>query len=473
VPDKPHILILMTDQQRADCLSCAGHPVVRTPNMDRIAAEGVRFENAVTTCPLCMPARASFVSGRYCHNHGIWRNAGQLPADDETFFHRLQAAGYRTAYIGKSHFYAHHAGEHLRDHEAYMRARGIDHVHETTGPWATVNTGSYMTDAWGPAKWQAFRDDYERRRGTPWATWASPLSEADFPDSYVGRQAETFIEGCDGGKPVCLFVGFPGPHDPFDAPGRYATMYDPGACAPAIAPEPIDGAPPVAAAYLATREKFLRGRERIPPDLAAPAAGNYFGKISLIDHWVGRILDAYARRGWLDDTLVVLWSDHGEMLGDHGRFFKNVFYESAVRVPLLLRWPGRVPAGAVRPHLAETIDVFDTLVAGAGAEPSARSFGRSLLEPARRGDAAHRDAAFSEATCREVGVPDGPARATMVRTDRWKYAVSDAGEPLVLFDLAADPLEQHNLAADPADDDVRAELDRRIGRWLLATQDVQ
>ena len=111
MPDKPHILILMTDQQRADCLSCAGHPVLRTPNMDRIAAEGVRFASAVTTCPICMPARASFVSGLYCHNPGMWTNTGQLPAADETFFHHLQAAGYHTAYIGKSHFYTHHAGD--------------------------------------------------------------------------------------------------------------------------------------------------------------------------------------------------------------------------------------------------------------------------------------------------------------------------------------------------------------------------
>ena len=130
--DAPHILILMTDQQRADCLGCAGHPLLQTPNMDRIAAGGVRFENAITTSPICMPARASFVSGLYCHNHGMWTNRGQLPAADETFFHHLQNAGYHTAYVGKSHYYGPHPGEHLRDYEGYMHARGIDHVHETS-----------------------------------------------------------------------------------------------------------------------------------------------------------------------------------------------------------------------------------------------------------------------------------------------------------------------------------------------------
>ncbi len=462
---KPHILILMTDQQRGDCLGCAGHPVLRTPNMDRIAAEGVRFASAVTTCPVSMPARASFVSGLYCHNHGMWGNAGQLPAGDETFFHHLQRAGYATGYIGKSHFYEHRGGEHLRDHEDYMHARGIDSVHETTGPWATVTVGSYLTDHWGPGKWQAFRDDYERRRGTPWATWASPLSEADFPDSYVGRRAVEFVEGFDGRKPFCLFVGFGGPHEPFDAPGKYATMYHPAGCPAPIPPEPAEDLPPAAAAHVGTRQRFLRGAQEIPPEAVAAARANYYGKISLIDHWVGGVLEALGGRGWLEDTLIVFWSDHGEMAGDHGRFFKSCFYESAVRVPLVLRWPGRLPAGAVRPHLGQTVDVFDTLLEAAGCPPSSRSLGRSLLPAAGDPAAPLREAAFSEIRLDRHG-----GRGTMVRTDRHKYAVNESGEPLMLFDLAADPAEQHNLAGETAHAGLRAELDRRVYRWLLGTQ---
>ena len=147
MPDKPHVLILMTDQQRADCLGCAGHPLLRTPNMDRIAAEGVRFANAVTPSPICMSARASFISGLYCHNHGIWANRGQLPADDETYFHHLQSAGYTTAHVGKSHLYDHSGSRHLRDDEGYLHARGIEYVHETTGPWATTKAASSVAAA--------------------------------------------------------------------------------------------------------------------------------------------------------------------------------------------------------------------------------------------------------------------------------------------------------------------------------------
>ncbi len=464
----------MTDQQRADCLSCAGHPVLRTPSMDRIAAEGVRFGSAVTTSPICMPARACFVSGLYCHNHGMWTNAGRLPAEDETFFRHLQQAGYATAYVGKSHFYEHHAGEHLRDHEPYMHARGIEYVHETTGPWATVKTRSYMTDRWEElGLYKAFQEDYERRRGIPWAARPSPLPEEEFLDSYIGRQAVTFIEEYRGGRPVCLFVGFGGPHEPFDAPGRYATMYDPAECPEPIPPEPIRrDLPPAAAAYARDRDRFRRSLEAIPPEHVAAARANYCGKISLIDQWVGRVLEAFARRGWLEEAMIVLWSDHGEMLGDHGRFHKTVFYESSVRVPLIVRWPGQIPAGVVRPHLAQTIDVFDTLLEAAGCPPSQRSFGRSLLPACRDEGAMLREAAFSEIDCRML-LDSSSGRTnlvTMVCSERYKYAVSEAAQPLMLFDLAEDPLEQNNLAGEAGHAGLRAELERMICHWLLATQ---
>ena len=469
MPDRPHILILMTDQQRADSMGCTGAAPLQTPNMDRLAAEGVRFANAVTSCPLCMPARASFVSGLYCHSHGMWANRGRLPAGDETFFQHLQRAGYHTAYVGKSHFYEHLRGEHLRDYEPYMRARGIDTLHETTGPWATTITRSYMTDRWEKlGLYKAFRDDYARRRKNPTASWPSPLPAEEFLDSYIGREAVSFVDGYDGAAPVCLFAGFGGPHEPFDAPGQYATMYDPADCPPAIAPEPIpDGLAPAARGYIHRRDSYLKGADAIDPAAAAATRANYYGKIRLIDEWFGRVLDAFDRRGWLDETLVVHWSDHGEMCGDHGLYHKMCFYESSVRVPLTIRWPGELPAGQVRPHLAGTVDVFDTLLSAAGCEPSARSQGMNLLDACRDESAPLREAAFSE-----VALPvDGRSlRTTMVRTDRYKYAVTESAEPIMLFDLAEDPLEQRNLAADPAAADIRAALDHRIQRWLLETQ---
>ncbi len=452
----PHILILMPDQLRADCMGCAGNEIIQTPNLDRLAAEGVRFTHAVTTSPLCMPARASFVSGLYSHNHGMWSNAGQLPAEDETFCHHLQRTGYYTAHVGKSHFYA-HGGRHLREYEPYMHARGLDWVHETTGPWATMRTDSYMTDRWAElGLLKAFRDDYQRRRDTgPTAVWPSPLPVEEFLDGYIGRQAVEWVEGYEGDKPTCLFVGFGGPHEPWDAPGNYATMYGPDAMGLGIpAPDPPDWLPASAA------RRQTQGRVRgMTEDDVRKIRANYLGKITLVDHWSGQILDAFDRRGWLDDTLVVVWSDHGEMLGDHGRLHKSVFYESAVRVPLILRWPGHIPGGATSDALVQQIDVFPTLLEAVGAEPSKRCFGRSLwpLLGGERG--AHREAVFSEVD-----------RKSMVRTERRKYAADDRGNGYMLFDLEADPEEQRNLVGHTEARELEREMRDRLLNWLLATQ---
>ena len=452
----PPILILMPDQMRADCLGRAGHPVIRTPNLDRLASEGTRFSHACTNSPLCMPARASFVSGTYPHNHGMWNNAGALPSNDETFFHHLQAAGYHTAYVGKSHFYE-HGGFHMRDREPYMHARGLDDVHETTGPWATVTTDSYMTDDWAEkGLLKAFRDDYEKRRETgPCAVWPSPLPTGDFMDSYIGRTAAQWVDGYAGDKPPCLFVGFGGPHEPWDAPGEYAEMYDPAQMPPAIPlADPAEWVPDKARERIVNRRIAGMAEEDI-----RRIRGNYYGKISLIDHWVGEIIAAFERKGWWDNAIVAFWSDHGEMAGDFGWLHKSNFHESALRVPLMVRWPGVARAGAVSEALTQTIDVFPTLLEAAGRDPSRRAFGRSLTPLLRDETTEHREAVFSEVN-----------HITMIRTEHHKYALDSEGDGFMLYDLAADPEERNNLIGHPDCAELERELRERILCWLASTQ---
>src|SRR5919109_350755 len=236
---RPNILFLMPDQFRHDALSCAGHPAYRTPHIDRLAAEGVRFTCAYANAPLCMPARASVVSGLYPHNHHIWANAGELPANDETFAHLLQQVGYHTAYVGKSHFYQQGRGVDMVEREPYMRARGFEDVHETPGPHASTSTESRLSRYWRErGLLEVYREDYRRRAaaGGAIAVWPSPLPEEDFLGSYIGARALDWLRSHDGGsegraagsaKPFFLWVGFGGPHEPWDAPRRYATMYDP------------------------------------------------------------------------------------------------------------------------------------------------------------------------------------------------------------------------------------------------------
>lgn len=458
---QPNILILMPDQLRADAMSCAGHPMVETPNMDRLASEGVRFSNAYTVCPICMPARASFISGLYPHNHGMWTNSGSLSANDETFFHHLQKAGYYTAHVGKSHYYP-HGNLHMRDKEDYMHARGIDYVHETTGPWATVSTDSYMTDHWQKlGLLKAFRDDYIKRRevGGYKSVWASPLPVDEFMDSYIGRRAAEFIESYDKSKPFCLFVGFGGPHEPWDAPGEYAEMYKPDDTPPHI---PLEEPQDWVSEHVAHRMK--QGQvEGMNEGHIRKIRANYYGKVSLIDRWFGEIFSVLEQKGFWDNTMVVFWSDHGEMAGDHQRLHKSVFYDSSVRVPLIIRMPDRLNAGDLSEAFVENIDVYPTLLDAVGAEPSKRCFSRSLMPVLQDTSKGHRDATFCE-------INSAGYNNIMIRTDKHKYAIDNTGKGYMLYDISVDSEEQINLIGHPDLADVEKNCRDRILEFLVNDQ---
>ncbi|KPJ63533.1 MAG: hypothetical protein AMS15_00095 [Planctomycetes bacterium DG_23] len=300
--DHPNILILMPDEQRADSMSCAGHPVVKTPHMDRLAAEGVLFSNAYTPSPVCMPARSSFLTGLYCHNHGQWGNYGKLPADADTYCHRVKAVGYHTCHIGKSHYYA-HSGGHLDEHKPFLNALGWQEVYETTGPQATRRTDSIMTDHWREVGClETFREDYARRAevGHTAALWPSPMPEGETIDDFVGRTAVEYIEGYDRDEPLLLFVGFGGPHPPWDAPADWAKRYDPAHMPPNLPPiELSEWLPPAAAAHARKQKK---GERQVTPEINAKIRTLYYAKISHIDWWMGQILDAMDARGMLEDT---------------------------------------------------------------------------------------------------------------------------------------------------------------------------
>ncbi|HEU5316391.1 MAG TPA: sulfatase-like hydrolase/transferase, partial [Chloroflexota bacterium] len=429
---RPNILIILPDELRADALGCAGHPVYRTPHVDRLAREGVRFTNAYCTGPLCMPARASMISGLYPHNHGVQENAGSLPADDESYARLLRDAGYATAYVGKTHFGSDAPGRDFVAHEAFVRQRGFDYIHQIPGPAALTKTDNHLTRRWAErGLLEKYREDYRRRAADGGAgAWASPLPLEEFADSYVGAKAEEWLRGYDDHRPFLFVVGFGGPHPPFDAPEPYASMYDPAAI-----PDPI---PP----------------EKVPDDwerraqIAKERMANYGGKISLIDDRVGRILAILDERGWTENTLVIFLSDHGEMGGDHGRYHKSVFFEGAARIPFIVRWTAALPAGTRVDAPIEQLDLFATVVEAGGAPPSARAFARSLLPLARGdGDAPARDAVFSELK-----------RQIMIRTQRHKYVVDAEGAGLQLFDLREDPTERRNLVGHAGTETLEREL---------------
>lgn len=446
---RPNLLILMPDQLRADCLQEGSG--ARMPHLERLAGEGLHLRQAYTTNPLCMPARASFLTGRYCHQHGMWRNEGRLARWTRTYLHRLARAGYHTAQLGKAHVYDHVPCRDLRLQERRMRALGFTQVEEVTGPIATTHTASVVTDHWEErGLLELFREDYARRReaGPLDSTWPSPLPEGEGLDDRIGQLALDFLASPDARRPFAAFVGFAGPHWPWDAPRTWAERFDPSnQPGPLPVTEPEAHVPEPAASF----QRHLQGRVEPTAEQAGRIRAAYHAKAAHVDAWIGRILDALEEHGLADDTAVLFWSDHGEMLCDKGRLGKAVLYEQAVRVPVVLRLPPAMggPRGTGSDALVSIVDAFPTLLELGGCEPVA-SMGRSLVPLAVGATARHRDAVLAEVDGGDGFEGARIRRRTLVRDRTHKLVTTHRGEPLSLHDLEVDPHEEHNLLGTPA-----------------------
>jgi arylsulfatase len=445
-----NILFIMTDQQRWDAMGCSGG-WVETPNLDRLAAEGVRFTNCVTTSPICVPARLSLATGLYPHNTGVWRNVHHTMAPEtDNWMRELKRLGYRTSVFGKTHLHPHvgitndelrGAGAavprfDLRDKEGLLHAWGLDDVNEIGGPRASANMLSHMTAMWADkGLLPAYQADFaERFSNKPHVVRPSTLPLEDYADVYVGQQAKNYLEQYDKDEPWCCWVSFGGPHEPWDTPEPYASRYR-----PEDMPEPVPRSADDDAASMGMLQRLYDHPETSPqfePGEIAAMRANYAGNVTLIDDQIGDLLKVLEARGWYDDTIIVFTSDHGEMNGDHGLIYKMNFFDGSVRVPLIVRAPGRGIPGLVSDSLAENIDVGPTLLELAGTRPQHYQFARSLVAALDGGE--HRQTVLSEF-----------AGEVMLMDHEWKAVVNNAGIVYQLFNLNDDPDERHNLAGLP------------------------
>lgn len=436
---RPNFVIIMADQQSPHVLGHAGDPVVRTPNLDKLAARGVRFAANYCGSPLCVPSRMTFLTSRHCSGIEVWSNGCVLDSETPTFPAALAAAGYETVLAGRMHF----TGPDQRHgftrrtigdvSQPLQTAKGKHPLlgmipRETTGQ----SKGAIETAGAGKTSYMAYDDAVTR-------------SACDFLAEWDGRSSD---------KPLALVVGYVLPHCPYICPPELYRYYKGRVTL---------GRPPTGyfdRLHPAERDdRERRGFGEVNDEQALIAKAAYYGLVEYHDRLCGRILDAVAQTKFADNTVVVYTSDHGDMAGEHGLWTKSVFYEASVGVPMIWSWPQRFRKGAIVSSVTSLLDIGPTLLALAGAQPMKEVAGRSMagfLMGEGVVDAWPNDA-FSE--CCGVG-GDRPSR--MLREGPWKIIVHHGHQQPQLFNLAEDPAEWNDRRDDPSCAEIRERLMGRI-----------
>ena len=442
---KPNILVVQADQLAPHFTGAYGHPLVRTPAMDALAERGVRFDAAYCSSPLCAPSRFSMMSGRLASEIGAFDNGAEFVASVPTVAHYLRLAGYRTTLSGKMHFV------------------GPDQLH---GFEERLTTDVYPSGFAWAANWDAAAERLSRWfNNMETVTGAGPVLanfQIDFDDEVgfaAQRRLYDLARPHADDRPFFLVASFTHPHDPYEARPEWWNLYDPDDIDP---PDPIDDEA-VDPHTLRIRRGIQADTVGFTEDQCRNARHGYYAATSYFDSWLGRLVDALAETGRLDDTVVIVTSDHGDMLGDRGVFFKMSFFERSARVPLIMAGPG-IPHGTTAPNACSLLDLLPTLLdiasdGGAWPELGTPISGRSLWQLAT-GGADDVDETVGEYMAVMTSHP-----LFMIRRSGHKYVHCDSDPPL-LYDVEADPLERTNLAGHPDYAELAAAFAQEIrARW--------
>jgi arylsulfatase len=465
---RPNVLFIISDQHHAKCLGHAGHPQVRTPHLDRLAGEGVRFTHAVTNNPICTPSRMCYFSGQYAHNHGYYGLSGQTPEGLPTVLGQFRSAGYRTAAIGKIHCpagwveadsdvfleaYGKLSPSGQSPYDDYLRARGLEQDRDD----------SFLQE-------QGASASYQTVEGRP-----SRLPYEHSVEGWCVQEAGRFIAGC-GKQPWIMQVSLPRPHQIYAPAREFWDLYD---------HESI-WLPPNADADLSLKAPHLRQTRawynspkgmlfepKTYEALRRRKQHGYLGCVSQVDRAVGDLLDVLDRCGLAGDTIVVYTADHGDYASEFGILEKapGICGDAVCRIPSIWRWPGRFRAGYVAPEIMETVDVAPTLCALCGVAAMPTADGEDIT-PLLRGESK---------TVHPIGVTEHPWSKAVLKGD-WRMVyyprgffgveagTEDFGE---LYNLAEDPWEMANRYFDPVCREKVMELQRDLLDWTVTTTRVK
>jgi choline-sulfatase len=426
-----NLVIILSDQHNPRVMGCAGHAIVKTPNIDRLAARGIRFSSAYTNCPICVPARASLATGRYVHNIRFWDNAIGYDGSVPSWGHRLMEKGHQAVAIGKLHYVT-------SDPERNGFTEEILPMHLADGDGDVVGL---------------IRDELIVRKGAAALGPEAGPGESDYTryDRSIAENACRWLENeapkiTD--KPWVLYVGFVCPHPPLIAPPEFFDLY-----------KDLDiPMPDMYAEHERPRHPYLdfmrKGRPYdagfTGPGMVKRALAAYMGSVSYLDSNIGKVLDSMASAGLSGSTRVIYSSDHGDNLGVRGLWAKNTLYEESAGVPMIVAGPD-IPAGRVVTDPVSLVDVFPTVLECVGMDADNTDPdlpGASLLAGAAKG-------AMPERTVlSEYHATSSPSGSFMIRHGRFKY-IHYVGYSPMLFDMENDPHERRDLAADP---EYRADL---------------
>ena len=470
--DRPNVLFIMTDQHRADYMTCAGNDTVPTPNIDRVAERGVRFENAYCPYPVSLASRSALLTSLYAHTTGAINNDGLLDWRYRSVADHFADNGYLTGLVGKMHFNdAHNHGFHyylsINDWLVYLGPRVQTYANEIANHPLNKNYFFNRVKDIGAG----FPDVDVWHEGSPWEgtverrdfdTVASRMDAEHHLDMFLARESVRFLERYRE-QPFFLVTSFMKPHTPFFPPREWAEKYR---IEDMRLPEigDISGYPRHIQARIRRHMQISERRRRA-------AMAGYLGNLAFVDHCVGKVLDGLEELGLAENTIVVYTSDHGEMQGDHGLFQKFCLFDPAVKVPLMVAHPGSIPRGRVTDALTEYMGLYPTLSDLAGLpRPTARPLvpfegapdrlgAASFAELARNPDAKGPEAVFSEYALRSRNP------RYMVRTRRWKYIYNQGGSCHELYDLKNDPGEFENRLHDSECRDIASDLRDRLFAW--------
>ncbi len=494
-----NILFIMFDQLRWDYLSCYGHPHLKTPNIDRLASNGVRFTNAYVQSPLCGPSRMSTYTGRYVHSHGSSWNNVPLKVGELTMGDHLRAAGMGCWLVGKTHMAADaegmrrlglepdsvigarvsECGFDAFERDDGMRPEGVDGLYD---PGGALKYNDYLRAKGYQSEnpWHDFANSGIDEAGNVLSGWflkhsdlAANIREEDSETPYLTRRGMEFIESHGDGRWLC-HLSYIKPHWPYIVPEPYASMYGPKDFLPAVRSQ----------AERDTDHPVFKGFQNAPvgrafsrDDVREKVLRAYMGLIKQCDDQLGVLLDWLQKTGRARDTMIVVTSDHGDFMGDHWMGEKTFFHDASVKVPLIIHDPSEeadAARGTVCDTLVECIDLLPTFVEVAGRDPAQLDHileGRSLLPLLRGGAFAAPEAVFCEydysasPLAGRLELHPDDARMFMVFDGYWKMIHFEGGFRPMLFNLVSDPGELEDLGASAAHKDIRAELYEKLFTW--------